>query len=321
MQNADLLQEIVALKAINPQRPLATLGICCEKVFVIFFDSRRILFLCALFLAGCGASGVPQTSTINVQSNPPDSTSTPPPLSAGVAPDDSLKAIGYVAPGPSISHVEHLTLAQQNALRAQGATSADLAQIDAENDRTNVILKEEILRQPQFFRDEKFEQQKSDARTTQAYVYNDSRKRPGVYYVTLDNFSSGLPVPGHAAMVSRYPDYTIEAYGTGPPQYLGVKYHLRAWESSLIHYVARTANATSASQDTSAAFYAEANVNKNYNWNFFNPRDTNSFYCSSLIWNMFRALGVDVVGFGWYPSYISPYHLYISSAAHTIYQQ
>jgi uncharacterized protein YycO len=289
------------------------------EVLVKLSVSRSLLFAYALILSGCGASGGPQTTPgIAPQSDLKNANSTPPPSLA--TPDSSIKAMSDVPLGPPITHVDHLSVAQQNVLRAQGGTDANLAQINAENDHVNVILKEEVTRKPQFFRDEKFEQLKADTRKTQAYVYNDARTRPGVYYVTIDNFFSGLPIPGHAAMVSRYPNYTIEAYGNTSTQYMGVKYHYNEWTRR--HYLARTANYTNANLDVWAAIYAEQQINKPYNYNFYRPMDTDRFYCSSLIWNAFRLYtGVDIAGFGWSPFYVSPYHLYISSNAHTIYQQ
>jgi hypothetical protein len=44
-----------------------------------------------------------------------------------------------------------------------------------------------------------------------------------------------------------------------------------------------------------AVLYANAQIGKPYNWNFFNPGDTTKFYCSSLVWQGYRSVGYNLL--------------------------
>lgn len=48
-------------------------------------------------------------------------------------------------------------------------------------------------------------------------------------------------------------------------------------------------------QRLNAWWYADARRGLNYNWNFLNPRNTDRFYCSSLLWNAYDSVGFNVI--------------------------
>lgn len=49
--------------------------------------------------------------------------------------------------------------------------------------------------------------------------------------------------------------------------------------------------------------YARDRIGLGYNWNFTNPRDEKSFYCTSLIWNAYKRAGYNVI----YPTNFGDY--------------
>ncbi|HQD14801.1 MAG TPA: hypothetical protein PLY54_05115 [Ottowia sp.] len=56
-------------------------------------------------------------------------------------------------------------------------------------------------------------------------------------------------------------------------------------------------------QRINAWWYAYNRQGSPYNWNFTNPRDTNQFYCSSLLWNAYNYVGYNAIapwGLGYY---------------------
>jgi hypothetical protein len=48
-------------------------------------------------------------------------------------------------------------------------------------------------------------------------------------------------------------------------------------------------------QRVNAWAYAHDRQGYPYNWNFTNPRDPSSFYCSSLLWNAYASVGFNIL--------------------------
>ncbi|WP_322922808.1 YiiX/YebB-like N1pC/P60 family cysteine hydrolase [Paenibacillus campi] len=112
--------------------------------------------------------------------------------------------------------------------------------------------------------------------------------RPGQFLVTTDTASSASSAwaGGHAAIVySGY--YTIESFGNRGNEN-GVRLWSNDWNTRYSHFQLRSVSGTTAQQDTNAAYAAYSFLNKPYNYNFFNINQTNSFYCSQLVWYVFN---------------------------------
>lgn len=106
----------------------------------------------------------------------------------------------------------------------------------------------------------------------------------------IDSGSSGFA--GHAAIVSNNNAKTIESFAKGwsPINKDGVQVYNNTWNKSGA-ILLRPNNA--GGKYSSAASWAEKQVGKPYNWNFFNKTTTSKFYCSQLVWLAWKAQGVD----------------------------
>lgn len=64
-------------------------------------------------------------------------------------------------------------------------------------------------------------------------------------------------------------------------------------------------NGVSSSQRANAAYYAEAQRGKPYNWNWLWKYDTSRFYCSALVWRAYKQQGRELDPSWWDPA-VSP---------------
>ncbi len=102
-------------------------------------------------------------------------------------------------------------------------------------------------------------------------------------------------VAGHAAIVSSNAWQTIESYpkAFSPIRRDGVQRYRNNWQniSGALLYRPRQA---SPAQFARAARYAEAQVGKPYNWHFWDKMNSDSFYCSQLVWRAWLEAGIDI---------------------------
>lgn len=117
----------------------------------------------------------------------------------------------------------------------------------------------------------------------------------GDIIVTLMLNSSSSGIAGHAAIVSRNDDVTIESYSKSfsPKNVHGVERYSNTWNSRTGAMLLRPKKASS-SQYSSSANYAFKQLGKPYNGNFFNKNRTDQFYCSQLVWRAWLESGIDI---------------------------
>lgn len=117
----------------------------------------------------------------------------------------------------------------------------------------------------------------------------------GDIIVTLMLNSSSSGIAGHAAIVSRNDDVTIESYSKSfsPKRIHGVAEYTNNWNIEPGTLLLRVVNAKD-HHYTVASTYAEAQIGKPYNGNFFNKNRTDQFYCSQLVWRAWLNAGFDI---------------------------
>jgi len=148
--------------------------------------------------------------------------------------------------------------------------------------------------------------------------------RPGVILVTLDPIGTSIgSVPytegiGHAGMV----------YGAGitvEGAREGVVTRSNNWEYRYWTVFGINVSGTSAADDAEAVEWAMSQINKPYNWNFFNIETQSEYYCSQLVWRAFERHGVDLntwlYDYSWWGRAIAPVELVTSPHTYLIYQK
>lgn len=116
--------------------------------------------------------------------------------------------------------------------------------------------------------------------------------RDGVICVTTQGFGSESVNTWHAAIVApQRPYVVIEAPKIGKP----VDFRSGQWTSSTHTIWQVGVVSTTVNQDYNAGYWAGQQKDKPYNLNFWNSRQTNSFYCSQLVWAAYYyTAGVDL---------------------------
>ncbi|HPU62643.1 MAG TPA: YiiX/YebB-like N1pC/P60 family cysteine hydrolase [Mobilitalea sp.] len=144
--------------------------------------------------------------------------------------------------------------------------------------------------------------------------------RKGVILVTADKFKGILPL-GHAAIIYSA-SYVVEALSDG------VVLGKNNWNTTRETCYGVTVSSTTATQDAQAADYCYNQLNKPYNYNYFNMGTREKFYCSHLVWAAFKDLfGIDlntsfadiVIGNTVISQAIHPLELVDTSLTYTIY--
>ena len=111
--------------------------------------------------------------------------------------------------------------------------------------------------------------------------------RKGVILVTGDKYKGIIPL-GHAAIVFSS-TYVVESVAEG------VVLGRNNWNTTRETCYGVTLSSTSASQDAQAADYCYQQLNKSYNYNYYDMGTRSKFYCSHLVWSSFKDLfGIDL---------------------------
>ncbi|MFB1051875.1 YiiX/YebB-like N1pC/P60 family cysteine hydrolase [Paraliobacillus sp. JSM ZJ581] len=117
---------------------------------------------------------------------------------------------------------------------------------------------------------------------------------------------------GHAGMVLS-PKKTVESFPKG-----GVQYRYDKWYRRYKKVWGITTRGTSASKDAAAADWANLQIGKPYNKNFFNIETTSKFYCSQLVYKAVKTkAGVNL---NWLGGIVTPSDLVNSSKSYTVYR-
>ncbi len=125
-------------------------------------------------------------------------------------------------------------------------------------------------------------------------MYGNSMGTYGDILVSLIIDSGSVGFAGHAAIVSNDSNKTVESYteSFSPINKDGVQYYDNNWGNQSKALLVRPNNATT-SQYSKAADYAESQVGKPYNWNFFDKDTEEKFYCSQLVWKAWLDAGIN----------------------------
>lgn len=104
--------------------------------------------------------------------------------------------------------------------------------------------------------------------------------KTGSVLVTRDGFLDKLV--GHACIVYNSAT-TVESMPN-----TGVGTYANDWNTRYNTVYGLEVNKASIDQNESAASYAYEHIGNPYNWNFFNPDSTDSFYCSQLVYQSYK---------------------------------
>jgi uncharacterized protein YycO len=172
----------------------------------------------------------------------------------------------YKSYGQNTSQVVNLTSSQQ----------AELKKIQQETS----LLKQELNKQvgPTYSNDPKDIKPSSTSRTSLSSAMPNIY-RTGLFYVTLDgnSFGSALGLNGHTAMVLSKTQ-TLEAWGNQADKN-GVRIWPNEWDvGAFPHFMARSVNSTTVTQDVQAANRAKLYIGKPYNLDLWNIDQDNSYY-------------------------------------------
>lgn len=120
--------------------------------------------------------------------------------------------------------------------------------------------------------------------------------------ITDDAWKGVVPL-GHSAIVA-YNYYTVESNSPG------VQYLNDQWRYGKKQVYGVTVASTTIKQDIAAADWAFRQLNKPYNYDFYNTDTRSKFYCSQLVWAAFKdTAGVDLNtnAYDMYTNFIPPY--------------
>lgn len=93
-------------------------------------------------------------------------------------------------------------------------------------------------------------------------------------------------ITGHAGIVDKNPDLTIESMPSG-----GVRRYTNDWKT---RYTKALCATVKNGDSGLAADYASNKVGSSYNYNFLNKWKTDKFYCSQLVWRAYIDQGIDL---------------------------
>ncbi|WP_054950669.1 YiiX/YebB-like N1pC/P60 family cysteine hydrolase [Numidum massiliense] len=118
----------------------------------------------------------------------------------------------------------------------------------------------------------------------------------GDILVTLSGSSSGSSawVGGHAGIVSEVPGKVVESFGNKGKSNNGVRHWPNNWKNRYKKVKALGVRKSTGGDVTYAASYARGKIGKPYNYNFWNVKTVNSFYCSQLVWRAYYNRGFDL---------------------------
>ncbi|HFR3341995.1 YiiX/YebB-like N1pC/P60 family cysteine hydrolase [Streptococcus sp. A34] len=116
--------------------------------------------------------------------------------------------------------------------------------------------------------------------------------RDGLICVTTQGFGTKSINTWHAAIVAPQ---DVHVVAEAPRKGENIRLKSGEWTSSSHTIWQVGVNATSVQQDWNAGHWAGQQVGKPYNINFWNARQTGSFYCSQLVWAAYYyTAGVDL---------------------------
>lgn len=141
----------------------------------------------------------------------------------------------------------------------------------------------------------------------------------GDIIVALRKYNPSFPVVGHAGIVARNFDETIESHpkNASPTGVDGVSYYPNKWGSKPGALLVRPYNVTT-QQYLAATDFAVSKIGCKYNWNFFNTTTTKRYYCSQLVWQAWKAAGVNT-NVGTFPDgIVSPADLVNSKTTYVV---
>lgn len=116
--------------------------------------------------------------------------------------------------------------------------------------------------------------------------------RDGLICVTTDGFGTDNINTWHAAIVAPQQLYSVvEAPKQGQP----VRFREGQW-SSTEHTIWQVGvESTTVEEDYNAGYWAGEQIGKPYNTNFWDSKQTDSFYCSQLVWAAYYyTAGIDL---------------------------
>lgn len=125
------------------------------------------------------------------------------------------------------------------------------------------------------------------AKTAGYAAYGSYSYRKGVILVTSDALKGLIPT-GHAAIVYSS-SQVVESVSSG------VVRGANNWYSTKKQAYQTSVRTTTASQDSTAANWADRQRGKPYNWNYLDTGTRARFYCSHLVWASFKDnFGIDL---------------------------
>ncbi|WP_077614712.1 YiiX/YebB-like N1pC/P60 family cysteine hydrolase [Caenibacillus caldisaponilyticus] len=185
-----------------------------------------------------------------------------------------------------------LCLFPNTVVFAEDLTESQKDDIQTAKERTEKALKEmEKINTPIYYGDPKLSTNRISGLQFEASLASTPYwKRKGMIYVTLSSSSSGSSAwaGGHAG-ISYSSKYTIESFGNKGDKN-GVRKWSNTWEKRYKHFYALGVGTTTLDDDKKAADKANSYIGKPYNYNFFYINQNNSFYCSQLVWYVFKHL-------------------------------
>lgn len=119
--------------------------------------------------------------------------------------------------------------------------------------------------------------------------------------------------PGHAAIVDKNPNWTIESFPGFTGMRDGVRKYPNTWKAKSRNAFGTYVKNASKRQCARAAEYARKQIGKPYNIVIFNKGTTRKFYCSQLVWRAWLEQGfnLDWFDYGRYEP-VYPFELYLS---------
>ncbi len=160
---------------------------------------------------------------------------------------------------------------------------------------------------------------RDDAKQGEETLRGNSLGTVGDIIVALRQYNSSFPVVGHAAIVARDYNKTIESHpkNASPIGVDGVSIYTNNWGLKHGALLVRPYNVTT-QQYLAAADFAASKVGCKYNWNFFNTTTTKKYYCSQLVWQAWKAAGVNT-NVGTFPDgIVSPADLVNSKTTYVV---
>lgn len=160
---------------------------------------------------------------------------------------------------------------------------------------------------------------RDDAKQGEETLRGESLGTVGDIIVALRKYNDDFPVVGHAGIVARDYRKTIESHpkSASPIDVDGVATYTNDWGSRHGSLLVRPKNVTT-QQYLGAADFAASKIGCKYNWNFFNTTTTKRYYCSQLVWQAWKSVGVNT-NVGTFPDgIVSPADLVNSDTTYVV---